>query len=289
MNTSSDLSARSGLRDYQGKVVLVTGGTRGIGLATGLAYGKLGAHVVLTHKWGSADEEGLLRMFVEAGAPPPTVVQADAGSAEDTQSVLRGLRASYADVEVFVSNVAFAQPVASMEDYQKRSLLRSIDYSVWPTVEYTKQIRAIFGRYPRYVVGLSSSGPDRYTANYDFVASSKAVLETLCRYLAFRLAPEGVCVNVVRAALVRTESLDATMGPDCVPFMERVDPRMFVTVDEVAHAVLALTSGWMDAMTGQVLSVDHGTTFSDNLMRLYAERDPNDPSTHTKIDMEEGQ
>ena len=40
----------------------------------------------------------------------------------------------------------------------------------------------MFGRYPRYVVGLSSGGPDAFYKNYDFVAASKAVMETLCRY-----------------------------------------------------------------------------------------------------------
>jgi len=38
------------MRDYDGKVVLITGGTKGIGLATGLAFGRLGAHVWLTHR-----------------------------------------------------------------------------------------------------------------------------------------------------------------------------------------------------------------------------------------------
>jgi NAD(P)-dependent dehydrogenase (short-subunit alcohol dehydrogenase family) len=270
---SNELLAQLGINDYRGKVVLITGGTRGIGLATGLAYGRLGAHVILTHKWGSADEADINRAFVDAGAPVPTIAEADAGSSEDTQALVQRIRDERGRLDVLVSNVAFAQIVKTMDDYQKRALLRSIDYSVWPMVEYTKHIKAIFGAYPRYVVGLSSIGPDKYTANYDFVASSKAVLETLCRYLAFRLGPEGVRVNVVRAAFVRTESLTATMGPDCVPFIERFDPSMFVTVDEVANAIVGLTSGLMDAVNGQVISVDHGTPFYDNIMRLYGERE----------------
>jgi NAD(P)-dependent dehydrogenase (short-subunit alcohol dehydrogenase family) len=262
-----------GINDYRGKVVLITGGTRGIGLATGLAYGKLGAHVTLTHKWGSADEDAIYKAFEAAGAPKPSIAEADAGSPEDTTSLLEEIKKSHSAVDVFISNVAFAQIVKTMDDYQKRALLRSIDYSVWPMVEYTKQIKTVFGAYPKYVLGLSSIGPDKYTANYDFVASSKSVMETLCRYLAFRLGPEGVRVNVVRAALVRTESLAATMGPECIPFIERFDPSMFVTVEEVANAILALTSGLMDAVQGQVVSVDHGAPFYDNMMRLYGERE----------------
>jgi NAD(P)-dependent dehydrogenase (short-subunit alcohol dehydrogenase family) len=270
---SNDAAALSGIRDLRGKAVLITGGTRGIGLATGLAFGRQGAEVTLTHKWGSADEDAIYRAFADAGAPRPKIAEADAGSSEDTRALLGDLRQRHQAVEVFVSNVAFAQVVRGIEDYQKRALGRSIDYSVWPMVEYTLQIKAVFGRYPRYVLGLSSIGPDKFTANYDFVASSKAVMETLCRYLAFRLGPEGSRVNVVRAALVRTESLDATMGEECVPFIERFDPSMFVSAEEVANTLLALTSGLMDAVTGQVVCVDHGAPFYDNIMRLYGERD----------------
>jgi NAD(P)-dependent dehydrogenase (short-subunit alcohol dehydrogenase family) len=270
---SNDVMTQLGINDYRGKVVLITGGTRGIGLATGLAFGRLGAHVTLTHKWGSADDDAIYQTFADAGAPKPNIAEADAGSPEDTTSLLEDLRKKHDKVDVFISNVAFAQIVKSMEDYQKRALLRSIDYSVWPMVEYTKQIKTIFGSYPKYLLGLSSIGPDKYTANYDFVASSKAVMETLCKYLAFRLGPEGVHVNIVRAALVKTESLKATMGPECIPFIERFDPSMFVTVEEVANAILALTSGLMDAIHGQIISVDHGAPFYDNVMRLYGERE----------------
>ena len=270
---SIDLQAQLGINDFHGKVVLITGGTRGIGLATGLAYGRLGAHVTLTHKWGSADDDAIYQAFADVGAPRPNIAEADAGSAEDTKALLEELHEAHQKVDVFISNVAFAQIVKTMGDYQKRALLRSIDYSVWPMVDYAVQIKSIFGSYPKYVIGMSSIGPDKYTANYDFVASSKAVMETLCRYLAFRLGPEGVRVNVVRAALVRTESLKATMGPDCIPFIERFDPSMFVEVEDVANAILALTSGLMDAVQGQVVSVDHGAPFYDNTMRLYAERE----------------
>lgn len=261
------------LNDLNGKAVLITGGTKGIGLATGLAFGQSGANVTLTHKWGSADEDAIREQFAQLKAPVPSIVEADAGSSEDTKAVLGELKKKHDRVEVLISNVAFAQVVKSMGDYQKRSLLRSIEYSVWPMIDYLQEIKAVFGNYPRYLIGMSSQGPDKYTANYDFVASSKAVLETLCRYLAFRLSADNININIVRAALVRTESLNATMGEECVPFIERFDPSMFVTVQEVANTILALCSGLMDAVTGQVISVDHGAPFYDNVMRLYGERD----------------
>ena len=75
--------------DFNGKAVLVTGGTKGLGLAIGLAFGRLSAHVYLTNKWGSVDEAQILRQFSEAGAPlEPMIVQADAAEAEDTREVV---------------------------------------------------------------------------------------------------------------------------------------------------------------------------------------------------------
>ena len=128
--------------------------------------------------------------------------------------------------------------------------------------------------WPRYVVGLSSGGPDHYYKNYDFVAASKAVMETMCRYLSYRLFDEDIRINVVRSRLVRTESLRATFGRDFEAFAERFNmKRQFISEEEVANSILALCSGLMDGVRGQVLMVDRGTTFFDNLMRLYNERD----------------
>ena len=80
--------------------------------------------------------------------------------------------------------------------------------------------------------------------------------------------------RLVRSRLVRTESLRATFGRDFEQFAERYNmSRQFIPEEEVANAILALCSGLMDGVKGQVLMVDRGTTFFDNLMRLYNERD----------------
>jgi NAD(P)-dependent dehydrogenase (short-subunit alcohol dehydrogenase family) len=206
--------------DLSGTVTLVTGGTMGIGLATGLAYGKAGARAVLTHRWGSADEDEVRALFRAAGAPEPLIVEADVSRAEDTSALLDRIAEEHDGVDVFVSNVAFALRVSGLDEYDRRGLEKSIDYSTWPMVAYTRAIHARFGRYPRYVIGLSSDGPDGFFQNYDFVAMSKAVLETMCRYMNFRLFDDQVRVNVIRSRLVRTASFDATFGPEFHDFLE---------------------------------------------------------------------
>jgi NAD(P)-dependent dehydrogenase (short-subunit alcohol dehydrogenase family) len=187
------------INDFTGKSVLITGGTMGIGLATGLAFGRQGACC-----------------------------------------------------------------------YKLRSLIKSIEYSAWPVVAYTRALKEVFGRYPRYVVGLSSEGPEAFVVDYDFVAASKAVLETLCRYLSYRLSDQDVRVNVVRAGLVQTESLRATTGPAFEELVSRLHmERLYTPAHHVAGAVVALCSGLMDGVSGQVIRVDSGTHFFNNLMGLY--------------------
>lgn len=261
------------MNDLRGKAVLITGGTMGIGLATGLAFARQGARCTLTYKWGSADLDGVFAKFRDEDLPEPDIIEADVIHKEDTDALLQHLRQRHDHIEAFISNVSFGEVVRDLASYKLESLGRTIEYSAWPMVEYPRRIKHIFGRYPRYIVGLSSGGPDHFYKNYDFIAASKAVMETLCRYMNYRLFDEDVRINVVRSRLVRTESLRLTFGSDFEEFAERFNmKRQFIQCEEVANAILGLCSGLMDGVSGQVLMVDRGTTFFDNLMRLYEER-----------------
>ncbi len=174
--------------DFRGKAVLITGGTKGIGLATGLAFGREGAHLYLTHKWGSADEEEVRRAFADAGAPEPTLIQADASVDEDTLRIFEQIKAAEGQLEVFVSNVCVVQITPDPESYSKRALLKSLEYSTWPLVAYLQHAKKILGRLPRYAIGVSSDGPAHFYEGYEMVAVAKAVMETLGRYLVRHLA-----------------------------------------------------------------------------------------------------
>lgn len=246
----------------------------GIGLATALAFARHGARTVLTYKWGTVDEDTVRERFRGEGLPEPLIVRADAGSDEDTAALIAEMRQRFDAVDTFVSNVSAALVVGELEAYSKKSLFRSIEYSAWPMVDYTMRIKAAFGAYPRYVIGISSTGVDSYSRGYDFMAAAKAVMETLMRYMNYRLSGEGVRINVVRSRNVRTVALTDTFGADFEAFAGRFTrDQHYLSPDEVGEFILALASGLCDGVSGQVLTVDRGTTFFDNMMRLYEERD----------------
>ncbi len=257
--------------DLNGKVALVTGGTRGIGLAAALKLAEAGAAVYLTYKWGSADEHELYREFERVGGQRPNLVRADVSVDADTGALMEEIARTADGVDIYVSNVGVALRTLELSDYKKQSLFKTIEYSSWPLVEYTRKIEERFGRFPRHIVGISSDGPDHFYAGYDFVAASKALLELFARYLSARLFEEGSRVNVLRFGTVPTDSFDLIFGRRFFDFLkaEGVPERMILTPERCGSAVLALCSGLMDAVNGQIISVDYGLPFKDNAMMRF--------------------
>ncbi len=258
----------------RGKAVLITGGTDGIGLACGVAFGRLGADVYLTYRWGTRSQEEIEEVFRAAGAGVPTLLEADVSNDEDTAALFERIAQRHQHLEVFVSNVSFAHVSKGVDDLSRKALQRSLSYSAWPLVAYMQQSYATFSKYPRYVVGMSSRGPDYFLPGYDFVAASKTVMEIFCRYLTSDLLDEDVRINILRANPVDTRSLEATFGPEFSPFCRKYyADRFFIDAEEVASATVALCSGLMDGIKGQILLLDHACGFADNVVRLFTERE----------------
>lgn len=253
------------------KAVLITGGTKGIGLSSALYFAKAGARTYLSYKWGSDDYAPLFAEFENAGAIKPVLIQADVSNDEDTAALLAQVKEKETAIDYFISNVGFAQSPKNLDEYQKRSLYKTLDYSTWPLIEYTRQIKRVFGKYPDHVIGISSDGPSHYYKGYDFVAASKALLEFFGKYLSVHLQKEGSRVNVIRFGPVKTESFMYIFGESFFDFVRQrgIPEETILNPDECGKAVFGLCSGLFDAMNGQIVTVDKGYPFQDNIMTQY--------------------
>jgi NAD(P)-dependent dehydrogenase (short-subunit alcohol dehydrogenase family) len=121
--------------DMAGESVLITGGTKGIGLETALKFGEAGAQAYLTYKWGADDFTYLYDAFEAVNAPTRVLMQADVSVDEDTDALLEKIKENGDKVDYFISNVGFAQRTVSLDDYKKRSLFKTLEYSTWPMIE----------------------------------------------------------------------------------------------------------------------------------------------------------
>ncbi len=259
--------------DFTDKTALITGGTKGIGLAAALEFARAGARTYLTYKWGSADMKELVARFENEGLPRPVLLEADASLEEDTKKLLTAIKTKEKKIDIFISNVGFSARVLSLADYKKRSLYKTLDYSTWPLIDYVKTIKEVFGSYPHSVVGVSSDGPDHFYTGYDFVAASKSLLEFFGKYLAMHLEGEGSKVNIIRFGMVKTDSFMDIFGEKFFDFIKKegLAEDIVCTPEECGRAVFAVCSGYMDAMNGQIITVDKGLPFRDNLMMRYLE------------------
>ncbi len=244
--------------DLQGMRVLVTGGTCGLGKALGLEFAQAGTTVFLTHRWGSADENELLAEFEREGLSSPYIVQSDAGDREEVYELMHFIRERGGALDVIVSNVAFGQVVRDIDGLKKKTLDRTLSYSAWPVVTLAQASKEVLGEYPRYLVAVSSDGSEVCHQGYDLIGAAKAVLETMCRYLACRLKPAGVRVNVIRPGLLATASSRQLFGDEFFDAVQRQSPGQVLEPRSVAATCVALCSGLMDSVTGQVITVDEG-------------------------------
>lgn len=239
----------------QNQTVLVTGGTRGFGKAIALEFMAAGAKdVFVTHKWGSIDEEELKKEFENEGLKAPVIIQSDIGDREETLNLMKTIQAHCPRLDVIISNVAFSKKAESLQDWKRQALEISLRYSAWSVMDLLQTHQEVMNSLPRYLIGISSDGPDICHPGYGLMGTAKAALETMCRYLAILLRKEGTRINVVRPGYFETDSSRAAFGEE---IFQHAYYR-FLNLREGAKVCVALCSGLMDSVIGEVITVDEG-------------------------------
>ena len=86
----------------------------------------------------------------------------------------------------------------------------------------------------------------------------------------FRLRKHGVVINAVRSRAIKTKLFENTFGKDLADFAKKFVPDSYwIETIELAEAIVGLCSGYCDTISGQIITVDKGTSFFDNIMELY--------------------
>jgi enoyl-[acyl-carrier protein] reductase III len=239
---------------FQGKSVLVTGGSRGIGKSIALRFAELGAaRVAVSYLRNDKAAEGTAEELRSLGAEA-ILLRGNLGEADKAAAIVDQVGA----LDVLVSNAATGviRPLLELEEKHwdwtmnanARALLTLARHAA-PSMQPGSSI-----------VAVSSLGAQRVLENYALVGASKAALEALVRYLAVELAPREIRVNAVSAGLVETGALEYFPNrEEMLAWYEKRTPAgRLVAPQDVADAVCFLCSRDAAMIRGHTLVVDGG-------------------------------
>ncbi len=243
--------------DLTGKNVLVTGGSRGIGRCIAHSFAKAGARVAFTYR-SSTEEAESLRADFEASGVDVLVFRGDAADMQDAEQVVKDVVQAWGTIDVLVNNAGVT----------KDGLMLRMSEDDWDTVigtnlksvfSFCKAVyRPMMKQRAGKIVNLSSivgvvGNPGQ--TNY---AASKAGIIGFSKSLAKELGSRGVNVNVVAPGYVETQ-MTATL-PEAAKdaMLNAVVLGRPASPQNVADAVLFLSSPAADYITGHVLHVDGG-------------------------------
>ncbi len=223
------------------RTVLVTGGSRGIGLATARLLAAQGHRVAVTHRSGAPD--GLFG------------VRCDVTSTADVDAAFTAVEAELGPVEVVVSNAGVTDDGLLLR-MSEESFTSVVDANLTAAYRVAKRasrsmLRQRWGRlvFVSSVVGLSGAAGQ---VNY---AAAKAGLVGLARSVARELGSRGITSNVVAPGYTDT---DMTAGLDASAFLSRIPLGRTASPEEIAGVIAFLASDAAGYVTGAVLPVDGG-------------------------------
>jgi NAD(P)-dependent dehydrogenase (short-subunit alcohol dehydrogenase family) len=253
------------LFDMAGKVAVITGSTRGIGLAIAERMAEHGAKVVISSRKADVCEQVAKEINGRHGAGRAIAIPANISSKEHLQRLVDESNRAFGRIDVLVCNAAsnpYYGPLAGISDDQFRKILdNNIVANNWIISMVVPQM---IERKDGSVIIVSSIGGLKGSSVIGAYCISKAADMQLARNLACEYGPHNVRVNCIAPGLIKTDFAKALWDdPDTLKASTARSPLLRIGIpDEIAGAAVFLGSAAGNFMTGQTMVIDGGATIS---------------------------
>jgi 3-oxoacyl-[acyl-carrier protein] reductase len=239
------------METLQGRVALVTGGSRGIGRATAVALAQAGCDVAVNYLQAGERAQEVVKSVEQMGRRG-LAVQADVSQQNDVVRLVNQIKAAFGRIDILVNNAGInpSKPLAEINLFDWHTVINQnltsaflVSQAVLPDMREQQ-----WGR----IIMLSSIAAQTGGVIGPHYAASKAGMIGLAHSYASLLAKEGITANAVAPALIETDMIRGNdkIKPSLLPV------NRFGTTDEVAQAVLFLAQNAY--ITGQTISINGG-------------------------------
>lgn len=245
----------------EGKVALVTGGSRGIGREIAIALAKAGIRVAMSYQFQSEKAEMVVGEIRSNGGIA-LAVKVTVEERESVQTALAQIHGQWGPVDILVNNAAIAQekPFETITDEDWDRML-AVNLR-GPFVCAQQCLPAMIERGWGRIINITSIGGQWGGFNQVHYAAAKAGLINLTRSLAKLYSGKGITTNAVAIGLVQTDMSAGEVSTSAGQEKLRAIPRGRIgTVQDIAGTVAFLASDQADYITGQTINVNGGMYF----------------------------
>ncbi len=245
------------------KVILVTGGSRGIGAATCRLAAKAGYRVAINYASNEAAAKALAAEIEAAGGEAITI-KGDVGNEADVVAMFAAVDGAFGRLDAFVNNAGVVDVKARVDEMSGARLERMMRINVIGSIlcarEAVKRMSTLHGGKGGAIVNISSAAATLGSpGEYVDYAASKGAIDTFTVGLAKEVATEGIRVNAVRPGIIDTEIHASGGQPDRIAAIRGFVPmKREGKAREVAQAVIWLLSEEASYTTGSILNVSGG-------------------------------
>ena len=251
------------LFDLTGKVALVTGGSRGLGLEMATALGEAGASVVITarrEQWLTPAMDGLRAQGLRAEA-----LTCDVSNADDVATAIRATLDRFGRLDILINNagISWGEPVETMplEKWRQVFDTNAVGCFLMSQAAGNEMLRLGAGGSIINIASVAGMiGLDAGVLDAVGYSASKGAIITLTRDLAVKWAPRGIRVNAIAPGFFDTRLSHALLEKTLQKIEKTTPMGRIGKPGELGGVAVFLASAAASYVTGQVLAVDGGMT-----------------------------
>ena len=245
------------MKKFQGKVALITGGSKGIGGAIAIDLAAEGCNIALTYFRDKKSAEKIKKTVTELGSDC-LIIKSNLASYENVIRTVKDTSKKFNKIDFLINNAATGVNVKADQLTIKHWdwVINTNSRAPWLMSIEVSKIMADGGS----IVNISSLGSQKVLSNYFSVGVSKAALEAITRYLSVELAPKNIKVNAISPGLIKTAALDSFPDTSDWKIMANKDTPAGrpLKVRDVTDLVKFLCSEDSTMIRGQTIIIDGG-------------------------------